>query len=184
PKLENVVRFTDLDGQSVSEWRPSQEPEFRGTLSGHPEYGTPLPFSADHRSTKAYFTYESVATPPQTLTIDLRQSPPPVTTLQSGEPVPFDGSRVRYALEWYQSRDDTAIPIQLVTRSENNNPAFVYLYYYGAVGAVTLPNWNTTFQMILELGGMVAIANVRGGGELGVKWQAPFKLDRTKTLED
>src|SRR5262249_8759344 len=89
-----------------------------------------------------------------------------------------------YALEWYQSRDDTAIPIQLVTRSENNNPAFVYLYYYGAVGAVTLPNWNTTFQMILELGGMVAIANVRGGGELGVKWQAPFKLDRTKTLED
>jgi prolyl oligopeptidase len=58
------------------------------------------------------------------------------------------------------------------------------LYSYGAIGIATSPTWNRTLQMVLELGGAVAIANVRGGGEFGVKWQAPFKLDRRKTLED
>lgn len=38
--------------------------------------------------------------------------------------------------------------------------------------------------MILELGGLVAIVHVRGGGERGFRWQSEVKLDRTKTLED
>jgi prolyl oligopeptidase len=71
-----------------------------------------------------------------------------------------------------------------MSRGEIEHPAFIYLYYYGAIGAATLPTWNTTLQMILELGGMVAIANIRGGGELGFRWQAPVKLDRERTLED
>jgi len=72
-----------------------------------------------------------------------------------------------------------------MTRSgSTERPTFAYLFCYGAIGIPTLPDWNTTFQIILELGGMVAIANIRGGGEFGFNWQAPGKLDRRTTLED
>jgi prolyl oligopeptidase len=107
-----------------------------------------------------------------------------VTTLPSGGDIAFDASRIRYELEKYTSRDGASIPIQLVTRSDFKSPRFVYLYSYGAIGIATTPAWNRTLQMVLELGGAVAIANVRGGGERGVRWQAPFKLDRRRTLED
>src|SRR4029434_2353579 len=130
------------------------------------------PFTGDTQSTTSYFTYASIATPPQLLMVDL-QGEPKVTKRQSPK-VPFDASRVKYKRDGYESVDGKRVPIQLLTRADMEHPAFIYLYYYGAIGAATLPTWNTTFQMILELGGMVAIANIRGGGEFGFKWQAPF----------
>jgi prolyl oligopeptidase len=174
PQLTNEVRFFRLDGQHVSTWRPSH--------SHLPDHGTLSSFSGDGRSTRAYFIYEGIATPPHTLMVDL-QGGPTVTRLPSPE-APFDASRVTYKREDYQSVDGTRIPIQLMARSDVEHPAFIYLCYYGAIGTATLPTWNTTLQMILELGGMVAIANIRGGGEFGFKWQVPFKLDRDRTLED
>jgi prolyl oligopeptidase len=73
-----------------------------------------------------------------------------------------------------------------MTRSDTTQgPKFVYLYFYGAIGVATFPKWNTTFQMILELGGAVAIASIHGGGELGFEWQSPaVRLRRRETLED
>jgi prolyl oligopeptidase len=173
-RLTNEVRFLDLDTGHLSTWRPSS--------SGLPDHGTLSPFSGDPHSTRAYFTYESIATPRHTLTVELRGEPA-VARLPSPE-VPFDAARVRYERLEYESADRTPIPIQLVTRTDIEHPAFVYLYYYGAIGTPTLPTWNTTLQMVLELGGMVAIANIRGGGEFGFGWQAPVKLDRHPTLQD
>jgi prolyl oligopeptidase len=107
---------------------------------------------------------------------------PDVTPLPAG-PVPFDGSRVKYRHATCLNTDGTSIPIQIFTRS-NVKPAFVYLYYYGAIGIPALPAWNITFQLILDLGGVVAIANVRGGGERGAQWQLSAKADRALTLKD
>jgi prolyl oligopeptidase len=102
----------------------------------------------------------------------------------SSSEIAFDAARIGHKLESYASTDGTGIKIQLMWRKDIPDPRFVYLYYYGAIGAVTLPTWNTTLQMVLDLGGVVAIANIRGGGEFGVEWQAPVKLDRRKTLDD
>jgi hypothetical protein len=150
PTLTSEVRFVDLehtDYGTVYKWGPPNR-EIPGTLSS---------FTGDGRSGKAYFTYESIVTPPQTFVIDLGARPE-VSALRSGE-VSFDSSRIKHALETYSSADGTPIPIQLITRSDIAKPTFVYLYYYGAIGAPALPAWNITFQLMLELGGMVAIAN-------------------------
>jgi prolyl oligopeptidase len=175
PRLTNVVRFVDLRDQRESAWKPSD--------SGLPDYGSLSLFTGDARSNKAYFTYSSIATPPHTFVVDLTDGPT-VTILESPE-VPFDASRVRYELSAYESVDGERIPMQVMTRSDaTEDPTFAYLYYYGAIGIPSFPEWNRKFQMILELGGMVAIANIRGGGEFGFKWQLPVKLDRRKTLDD
>ncbi len=93
---------------------------------------------------------------------------------------------MKYERHEFRSADGTQVPIQLMTR-RGTKPAFVYLYYYGAIGAPTLPTWDEKpiFQLVLELGGAVAIANVRGGGEFGLRWQdQDIRLHRRATLED
>ena len=66
-----------------------------------PDYGTLSPYTGDSRSSKAYFTYSSIATPPQTLAVDLNGYPE-VTTLRSAT-VLFDAKKVEYDLRKYQS---------------------------------------------------------------------------------
>ena len=175
PALTSELRFVDLEDSSypvVSPWSPP-DPEIPGTLSA---------LTGDERSGKAYFTYESIARPRQTFVVDLAHRPD-VTPLPAG-PVPFDGSRVKHTLKTYPSTDKQSIPIQIIVRSDVKQPAFIYLYYYGAIGIPTLPGWNITFQLVLELGGAVAIANVRGGGERGAEWQLSAKRNRALTLQD
>jgi prolyl oligopeptidase len=175
-QLTNVVRFVDLGGRVVGEWRPAD--------AELPDHGTLSPFTGDQRSRRAYFTYSSIAMPTQTFAVDLEDGPR-VTALRQAWNVPFDASKVRYELREYQSDDGCRIPIQVMTRSDSTaGPAFAYLHCYGAIGIPAFTEWNGTFQIALELGGMVAIANIRGGGEFGVEWQFPTKLDRRRTLED
>jgi prolyl oligopeptidase len=175
PELTNDIRFATLDGHVVSTWRPDAELREDGTVS---------PFSGNDRSTQAYFTYEGIATPPQLLKVSLSLDGAPKVDRVSSAAIAFDAKRVKHEPEYYASTDGERIPIRLMSRRDVQNPRFVYLYYYGAIGAATLPTWNTTFQMVLDLGGVVAIANIRGGGEFGVAWQAPVKLDRRQTLDD
>jgi prolyl oligopeptidase PreP (S9A serine peptidase family) len=177
PELTNRVRFADLTGQTVSEWIPTQ--------AGLPSYGTLSSFAGDGQSRNAYFTYESIATPPHMLTVDLTDCPK-VTAAPPSSPAPVSGSPVTYERLDYPSVDKTRIPIQIMTRSDTpGSPSFAYLYFYGAIGLPTFPAWNTTFQMILELGGAVVIASIRGGGERGIDWQSPdIRLNRQRTLED
>jgi prolyl oligopeptidase len=175
PSLTSELRFVDLEDSSysvVSPWSPPDH-EIPGTLSA---------LTGDERSGKAYFTYESIAQPRQTFVVDLAHRPD-VTPLPAG-PVPFDGSRVKHTLRTYPSTDKQTIPIQIIVPSDVKQPAFIYLYYYGAIGIPTLPGWNITFQLVLELGGAVAIANVRGGGERGAEWQLSAKRNRALTLQD
>src|SRR4029450_6741607 len=61
PELTNEVQFTNLDGQHVSTWRPSH--------SSLPDYATLSPSTGDAQSTRSYFTYASIATPPQLLMV-------------------------------------------------------------------------------------------------------------------
>src|SRR4029453_6836290 len=58
-ELTNEVPFINLDDKHVSTWRPSD--------SDLPDYGTLSPFTGDTQSTRSYFTYASIATPPQLL---------------------------------------------------------------------------------------------------------------------
>lgn len=73
--------------------------------------------------------------------------------------------------------DGTMIPLSIVYKKgvalSGNNPTL--LIGYGAYGDALMPNYSRRFMAWLERGGVLAIAHVRGGGELGEAWHLAGK---------
>jgi len=89
------------------------------------------------------------------------------TALSTPSKVPFSDAEV--VREMATSRDGTKVPLTLVmrkgTRRDGANP--VLLYGYGGYGISMAPYFNERSRVWLDAGGVYAVANLRGGGELG-----------------
>jgi len=88
---------------------------------------------------------------------------------------------------WYNSKDDTPISMFLVHRKDlkkdGNNP--VKLSGYGGFNHSQIPYFSTSNIVWLEAGGMIAIPNLRGGGEYGEKWhEAGMKGNKQNVFDD
>jgi prolyl oligopeptidase len=72
----------------------------------------------------------------------------------------------------YKSRDNKDVPITIVHKRglvlDGNNPTL--LTAYGGAGVVSSPNFSAGLLCFLEKGGVYAFAEIRGGGEKGLKW--------------
>lgn len=87
----------------------------------------------------------------------------------------------------YKSRDGKDIPITIIHKKglpiEGNSPTL--LEAYGGFGSVSGPKYDTGLLYFLEKGGVYAYAEIRGGGEKGVKWHAEGKgLKKINTFND
>ena len=87
----------------------------------------------------------------------------------------------------YKSRDNKDVPITIIhkkgTKMDGNNPTL--LEAYGGFGSVSAPKYDTGLLYFLEKGGVYAYAEIRGGGEKGVKWHQDGKgLKKTNTFND
>jgi prolyl oligopeptidase len=102
----------------------------------------------------------------------------------------FDGSAYEIKQVAVKSYDQTEVPLLIVHRKGLNldgaRPSL--LIGYGAQGRLLLPTYNPTGYMlcplILEQGGVCAIASVRGGGELGGDWHAAGQQYRKQNSFD
>ena len=172
PELTNEVRFVDLAARTFPRGGPRTPGSRTTARSRHspamlsPQERTSPTRASRHRRNargrpaRAAQGHEAAVVQ---VSFDARGSSTSAKTTQRGR----------------DTDTDTAHDPQRISSTRRSS----YLYYYGAIGAVTLPAWNTTFQMILELGGMVAIANIRGGGEFGFRWQDPdIKRDRRQDI--
>ncbi|CAO5681744.1 MAG: Protease 2 [Holosporales bacterium] len=84
------------------------------------------------------------------------------------------------------SADGTKVPYTIAyKKSAPLKDAPVYLYGYGSYGITLDPNFRASYLPLLERGYIVAIAHIRGGGDLGRHWYeaAKFKL-KQKTFDD
>ena len=74
--------------------------------------------------------------------------------------------------KWVKSNDGTLIPLTLIYKKgmKFDSSAPTWLTVYGAYGESEFPNYDASRLIWLEKGGIIAIAHVRGGGELGPKW--------------
>lgn len=149
---------------------------------GLPELGTLSTLTGNEESSAGWLTFSSVTTPTETIRFDVATAT--FTRLPSSKVIDFDASRVKTELRTYKSEDGTEIPLQVYTRSDVPSPSFAYLFFYGNIGIANTPGWNRKFELMLELGGMVAIPNVRGGGEKGLFWQQAGTFDKWKTIDD
>lgn len=88
---------------------------------------------------------------------------------------------------WYKSKDGTIVPIFIVSRKDlrldGNNPLIAYAY--GGFGVSLTPFFWKQMIPFLEDGGILAIANIRGGGEFGEKWhKSSVLMNKKKGFDD
>jgi prolyl oligopeptidase len=97
------------------------------------------------------------------------------------DPQQFEVHQERYA-----SRDGTPVTMFLVHRRglvrDGQNP--VYLTGYGGFNIPMTPGFSRSLLAWLEQGGVVAVPNLRGGGEYGEAWHQAGMLDRKQNTFD
>jgi len=86
----------------------------------------------------------------------------------------------------YSSKDGTKITMFLIHKKDieksKNNP--VLLTGYGGFNISITPYYSSRYVVWLEAGGMIAVPNLRGGGEYGRKWHEAGKLDKKQNVFD
>ena len=136
---------------------------------------------------KAYrYQYQSLITPPSVYdyNVETHQS----TLLKQNEvPGGFDRSHYTSERLLATASDGTKIPISLFYRKDvkDKSKAPLYLYGYGAYGYPLPVSFSAARLPIADRGVIVAVAHIRGGGELGKPWHDAGKMmEKKNTFTD
>ena len=126
--------------------------------------------------TTVRYELTSMLTPP---TIAEREISSGTTTVLRVTPVPnYDPAQYVERREWAQAADGTAIPLSVVAHRDvpADGTAPGYLYGYGSYEVSVDPSFVPTRLSLLDRGVVIAIAHVRGGGEMGRDWYEHGRL--------
>jgi prolyl oligopeptidase len=101
--------------------------------------------------------------------------------------LPFEFQKYSVEQVFVKSKDGTQVPMFIIRNKDQQrrkeNPAL--LYGYGGFNISLTPNFLVSRLVWLELGGTLAVANLRGGGEYGEEWhQAGSLLNKQNVFDD
>ena len=101
--------------------------------------------------------------------------------------IDFQSSNYISEQVFYNSKDGTEIPMIITYKKgtvlDGNNPTI--LYGYGGFNISQTPRFSITNAAWLELGGIYAVPNIRGGGEYGRNWHnAGIKTNKQNVFDD
>lgn len=107
--------------------------------------------------------------------------------LYKESPLDIDPSGIVAEQTFYTSKDGTRVPMFLVhhrdASPDGDQP--VLLTAYGGFNVSLLPGFTTVYAVWLEAGGVVAIPNLRGGGEYGRAWhEAGMRAQKQNVFDD
>lgn len=189
--LEGVFPFEQALLLSGREGGLTQVWLVHGTTAAPLKFDEPLysVFVADNRSyttTEALVQFESLLTPRTTLSIDITSGD--ATPLQVAT-VPGEYVKSSYHQErlFATANDGVQVPVVLVYRKEvlEHGPAPLILYAYGSYGYSSDPHFDPMRLPLLDLGVVYAVAQIRGGSEMGYSWYEDGKLlNKRNTFTD
>jgi prolyl oligopeptidase len=132
---------------------------------------------------RIYFTFTSFVEPPSTFSTDLDTMK---TDVWFRLDVPVDTKQFVAEQVTYTSRDGTPVTMFLVHRKglvrDGSHPTL--LYGYGGFNVNMTPAFSGAVATWVEMGGVYAMPNLRGGGEYGESWHRAGMLDKKQNVFD
>ncbi|WP_257666134.1 prolyl oligopeptidase family serine peptidase [Parapedobacter tibetensis] len=149
-----------------------------------PDVGSAGGFNAKLEDQELYYSFTSYVYPPTIFKYDIQSG---ASELYKASGVDFDPSKYESKQVFYTSKDGTKVPMIITHKKglalDGNNPTL--LYGYGGFNISLSPSFSTSNIILLEQGGVYAVANLRGGGEYGEKWHlAGTKLQKQNVFDD
>jgi prolyl oligopeptidase len=150
-----------------------------------PGLGSATGFEGRADDREVYFEYSGFETPPSIFRLDLATGSASgwaAPVLRGFKPADYETQQV-----FTKSRDGTRVPIFIVARKDikldGTNPAM--LYGYGGFNVAVTPAFSPVIAAWVQMGGVYAVANLRGGSEYGRAWhEAGTKIHKQHVFDD
>ena len=166
----NVVKLYDLNGKFLK----GIQPEGLGNLSG---------FSGRREDSETFYTFASFKQPPTLYHYDLKKG---VSRIFRQPKVDIRSTDFEVKEVFYASKDGTRVPMFLAHKKglklDGANPTL--LYAYGGFNLAQAPGYSPLAQVWMEMGGVYAVACLRGGSEYGKAWWEAGKRENKQNVFD
>jgi prolyl oligopeptidase len=165
------VKIFDLDGSYVRN-------------VALPGLGSAGGFGGKRDDTETFYSFTGFTTPTTIYRYNLVTGE---STLFRQPIVDFQPDDYETRQVFYTSADGTQVPMFITHRKglrlDGNNPT--YLYGYGGFTVSLTPSFSPSLLVWMEMGGVYAVPNLRGGGEYGEAWhQAGMKQNKQNVFDD
>jgi len=151
------------------------------------DVGSIVGFSGKKNQNEVFFKFMSFLTPGVIYRYDCTSNARFATVYRTTDVKGFDASLFETEQVFYSSKDGTQIPMFIVHKKginlNGNHPTL--LYGYGGFNISITPNYSVSRIIFMQnLGGIAAIANIRGGGEYGETWHKSGMLANKQNCFD
>jgi prolyl oligopeptidase len=149
-----------------------------------PGIGTAAGFAGKRKETETFYAFTGFTTPTTIYRYDLKTGK---STVYRQPKVGFKPNDYETKQVFYKSKDGTRVPMFITHKKglklDGNNPT--YLYGYGGFSVSLTPAFSIANLVWMEMGGVYAQPNLRGGGEYGEEWHlAGTKLKKQNVFDD
>jgi prolyl oligopeptidase len=165
------VKIHDTDGKLLSE-------------VAFPGIGSAEGFGGKPGDKETFYSFTGFTTPTTIYRYDMTTGK---STIFRQPKVDFSPAAYETKQVFYTSKDGTKVPMFITYKKglklDGSNPTF--LYGYGGFGISLPPAFSVGVLVWMEMGGVYAQPNLRGGGEYGEEWhQAGMKLKKQNVFDD
>ena len=168
--VKSVVRFYDLDGAAT------------GGVD-LPGVGSAYGFGGEPDDQETFYGFESFNQPDTIYRLDMSTGEQSVFRQAA---TAFNSDDYVVEQVFYESKDGTRVPMFITRRKDldmsKSHPTL--LYGYGGFNVSLTPAFNITRLSWVDMGGVYAVANLRGGGEYGKAWHNAGRLQNKQNVFD
>ena len=148
-----------------------------------PGLGTATGFTGKPRDEETFFSFTTYTAPPTVFRYDVKTD---TASVVFAPKVAFDPAQYTSEQVFYHSKDGTRVPMVISYKKgmqrDGSNPTL--LYGYGGFDISLTPAFSPANLVWMEMGGVYAVPNLRGGGEYGEEWHLAGTKERKQNVFD
>jgi len=192
PETENVLSVNTGGGYLFAEYMvdalsKAYQYDYNGKLIREvalPGLGSVGGLGGKKEATTIYYSFTNYNTPSSSYTYNVEDG---TSELYWSPNIDFDPDQYISEQVFYTSKDGTKVPMMITYKKglikDGKNPTL--LYGYGGFNISLTPSFSTANAIWMELGGVYAVPNLRGGGEYGKEWhKAGTQLEKQNVFDD